>query len=234
MSQPKPSAFYNADYYGNTETPTANYRNYNENANPHWARPLAEWLSTHAKYPILDLGCAFGHLVREIARVALVLSPDNAIAAPAVGVEWSPYALAHSVAPAGTVLGVDARQAQSHLGARAFGAVVSLDFLEHFPPADTTLLIEQSFHMTRPGGLAVHLIGAHDPADDLSNHLSDPSHVNHEPLGWYKRQFQDAGFMYRPDLTFELNTVPAWIHTDWNGRIMAFVRPVLSSGLVLP
>lgn len=212
-------AAYDARYYGMEDPPRGNYRRYGPRADPHWARPLANWLHERAPFPVLDLGCAFGHLVREI----VALRPPKANPekgrgeAPAWGIEWSDYCAANRVT--GFFTQADARNARDLFGVWSFGTVITLDFLEHLPPADGVKMIATIGELTRPQGWGVHVIGAHNPADDLSAHLSDPTHVNHEPLAWYLAAFSANGFTVDEERTAAIRLVPAWKETDWNGRI---------------
>lgn len=206
---------YDAHYYGHTDTPTANYRGY---GTPDWAEPLAAWLYYVFAGPYLDIGCAFGHLVAAINRLArLAGTPDQR----ATGVEWSPYAVARSVAPL-DMLQVDGRTLP--IGDGAFGCTVSMDYLEHFEPPDSERAIAEAVRVTRPGGYTVHLIGAHNHGEDLSRHLSDPTHRNHLPLRWYVDAFRRRGCEVAEDLTEALNRHPLWARRDWNGRWVVLAR----------
>lgn len=203
---------YDADYYGNSTTPKANYRWYGPGSVPHWAYPLSAWLTHYVLAPYLDIGCAFGHLVRELARAGH----------EAQGVDWSPYATERAVVP-DRVHRADGRALP--FAARAFGTVVSLDYLEHFTPDGTTAAIAEIDRVLRPGGHTVHLVGAHNPAEDVSRHLSDPTHANHEQLEWYAGRFEALGYRRAAVLEQSLNEHPAWRSTDWRGRWLAFAKP---------
>lgn len=200
---------YSAFYYGVMTPPTANYQNYGPAANPHWARPLAEFIVTHGTAPVLDVGCAYGHLVREIERLGF----------PAFGVDWSQWATDRRVSA--NVSRQDARQLD--FPREQFGAVVSLDVLEHFAPADTLRVIDEMLRVLKPGGLLVQLIGALFPEDE-SGHLSDPTHQNREPLQWYLDAFAARGAIVDTVLTGVLQTHRVFAPTDWARRIVALRR----------
>lgn len=207
---------YGPAYYGAGGTrPTANYRLYGPESTPHWSMPLASWLWAHCTPPFLDVGCAFGHLVRDLNRLRIKEEPEPA----AQGVEWSEYATARTVGE-GQVWRHDARRLP--FADAWYGTVVSLDFLEHHIPADTVRCLREMDRVLQPGGWSVHLIGAHNPTEDLSRHRSDPTHLNHLALDWYLAEMRSLGWGDEPDLTIDLNQEPAWAQTDWNGRMVVF------------
>jgi SAM-dependent methyltransferase len=212
---------YDASYYGNGGQ-TANYCNYNGASTPHWSAPLARWLWEHCAAPFLDVGCAFGHLVRDLNR----LSPTGLVRAQ--GIEWSPFAFMHNVAPEGSYFWGDARSLG--FADATFNTVVSLDFLEHHVPEDTIRCLQEMDRVLRPGGFSVHLIGAVNPSEDLSLHKSDPTHQNHEPLGWYIQQMHRAGWDDEPELTADLRAQPAWVNTDWRGRMVVLHKCLRRDG----
>lgn len=227
LTRPGPSPEeYGPDYYGQTATPSGNYRDYGPHSEPHWSKPLARWLAQQGRPPYLDLGAAFGHLVRDLAARGL----------PALAVEWSETAHEQRVVgfgrepTNGNYLHQDARAMLSSWLAHFFGTVTSLDFLEHFEPEETETIIREVYRVTRPAGLSAHLVGAHNPKDSLSNHMSDPTHRNHNPLAWYREAFQAAGFVYDAIRTQDLNANPAWRGTDWNGRWLVFTKPEEDAG----
>jgi SAM-dependent methyltransferase len=215
---PDPQAFaptaemYDADYYGMGHEPKANYRDYGPHSEPHWARPFALWLAKTLQPPFLDLGAAYGHLCRELTRLRK----------QALAVEWSAWATAHAVTP--RLFRGDIRHLENLFEPGSFGTVTSLDVLEHFLPADTERVIEQAITVSRPQCVHVHLVGAHNPAEDLSRHTSDPTHRNHEPLGWYFAAYERRGFVIRRDLIAKLAAIPAWANTDWSGRWLVAER----------
>lgn len=201
---------YDQFYYGVQVPVKANYTNYSEHSQPHWARPLAHWIQQHGMMPVLDIGCAYGHLVREL----------NALGVGAFGIEWSKYAWQRRVHP--NIERQDARRLSFANG--CFGTVVSLDLLEHFEPADTLKVIDEMLRVAKSQALFVHVIGAHNPNEDISRHLEDPTHANHEPLEWYVDAFRRKGAMLDEVLTQSLQHHPIFSPTDWAGRIVAMRR----------
>lgn len=204
------AADYDAAYFGADpeRPPKANYRNYTKDSQPHWSGPLARLLARHVSPPVLDMGCGFGHLIRDLEYLGV----------GAVGIDWSPYATAHAVSP--NVLRGDARDLVMLLRGQQFGAVVSMDFLEHLLPEDGISVMAQMVAVLRPGGSMVHLIGAHNPEEDLARHLEDPTHINHFDLNWYREQFDALGMVYDPALTETVASERAWRTTDWRGRFL--------------
>lgn len=230
QQQAKPREFYDGAYYGNGGK-KANYDNYNGRAVPHWSLPLARWLIDTLPGPFLDIGCAFGHLIRDINRLALPRVREFGGQVVAVGIEWSDYAAAERVSR--HVVHADARTMREHFRAWAFGTVVSLDFLEHFPPEETRHLLGEMATLIKPGGYMVHLIGALNPGADLAMHESDPSHVNHEALPWYIGAIeQAAGCTVVPALTEAINKLPAWVDSDWNGRMIVARKNVTPEAVI--
>lgn len=206
-TSPPSAAFYDASYYGHTDTPTANYRNYQE---PGWSWPLAAWLVEHTGGPWLDAGCAFGHLVRDLTTLRH---------GAAVGVEWSDYAVSRTVAPPGTMFQWDVRDLSRVFGDGTFRTVVSMDLLEHFAPAETERVIGELTRVCLPFGYQVHLVGW-PMAGRYTNHshAADPTHRNFEQIGWYRRAFAARGWKLDRPLTIALNTHRRWRRTDWRGR----------------
>lgn len=223
--QPKPADWYDADYYGVGEgLPKANYRNYGQGADPSWARPLAKLIA-----PLvmgiewtLDVGCAYGHLVREL----------RALGRNAHGIEWSPWAVARRLDE--HVYQGDARMLADMFVPRLFRVVTSMDVIEHLTEADGGEVIEQmallAFTGTVQRSYQIHLIGWHNPRDPLDLHMSDPSHVNHQPIAWYRRQFERHGYTVDHPLAVIFNTHPAWAHTDWRGRWLVMSRAAPAVG----
>lgn len=210
---------YDQHYYGHVEPHTANYHNY---GNPHWAQPLAGFLHFTFDGPFLDVGAAFGHLTRELNRLCDEHEDGNA-AQFARAAEWSAYAYERRVC-GDAMVHADGRALPWSAG--TFGCVTSMDYLEHFPPDGTRDAITECDRVLRPGGYQVHLVGAHNPRDHLSVHMSDPTHQNHETLTWYLDAFQALGYAVEWDLTHALNTHAVWRETDWNGRwIVLSKRP---------
>ena len=215
-------------YYGNGRNPTANYRAYNEHSRPHWCWPLAHLLATEYPGSYLDLGCAFGHLIRDLNLILdSRAATDGYVRAVnrAIGIEWSDDAAAHKVADDDDYIHADARIAIAGFPRRRFGTIVSLDFLEHHEPHDSEALIAGIARITAPTGYSIHLVGAHNPDEDISRHTEDPTHQNHEPLDWYVDRFLDYGFVFDADRTAHIRAVPAWSRTDWAGRFLVFRMP---------
>ncbi len=209
---------YDSAYYGMGDgPPKANYRGYGPGSDPHWANPLAWFIIDNLDLPVLDLGGAYGHLTKSLTQYA---GPQAGIT-----VDWSDHAHVNRVTRNHVKL--DARQLRFLFREHVYGTTCSLDFLEHFEPPDTSQLIRDLFTLTRPGGYSIHLIGAHNPNEDLSRHMADPTHRNHETLAWYREQFLSAGFVSEPAVKARLDQHYAWRRTDWNGRWLAFRRPVV-------
>jgi SAM-dependent methyltransferase len=206
------SEFYDASYFGaDPQRPAkANYHGYRPSSIPHWSAPLAGWLAVNLEGPFLDVGAAYGHLCRDL----------NAIGAAADAVEWSGYAYANRVTQ--HLRRGDARKLP--FADEEYGTVTSLDLLEHFTPPETELVLQEMKRVSRRGAAMVHVIGAHNPQEDLSRHLEDPSHANHEPLGWYLDRFAELGFFVHERLTQSVRALPAIVNTDWVGRTVVLVE----------
>jgi SAM-dependent methyltransferase len=210
---------YDAQYYGMSEPHKHNYHFYGPQSVPHWSLPLARWLVENAEGPFLDLGSAYGHLVRDIN---LLLSTQNGLVGPdgqplqyARGIEWSPFAIANRVTDA--VIEGDARQLP--WPDDTFNTIITLDFLEHHLPWDTYRIMKEMVRVGKKGHLQIHLIGwgTEQPKPD---EITDPTHLNFSPPEWYKAQLQSLGMVMRDDIRDELREVPAWKDTDWHGRFI--------------
>lgn len=197
---------YGASYYGMMLPAKANYIGYAPSSSPHWAMPLASWLKEHFGGPYLDVGCAYGHLVRDLIRFGCAAN----------GIDWSPWASSRFVSDA--CIRADARDIP--YSPRSFGTVVSLDLLEHFDEDNTRRVLREMRNMLKPKGWMVHLVGARNADDDTNKHMSDPTHANHQPLDWYKSEIRKLGFRIDDNATYEISINPAWASTDWRNRFI--------------
>lgn len=219
---PDPSV-YNANYYGISlaGAPTANYRDYGPDSQPHWSLPLAHWLEEHRLLPVLDLGCAYGHLVRDINGLA------SRPAAPlAVGVDWSEHAIGMRVSDLalfGDIRKVAPKLAQEY----EVKSIVSLDCLEHLSERDGANLIQKLG--ASAAQYQVHVIGCPIPEHEQRPDIefgpdNDPTHANTQELTWYLREFARSGFVVDDEWTKDIRGVAAWRNTDWQPRIVVLRR----------
>lgn len=202
---------YGESYYGHgDQPPIANYQNYQH---PSWSMPLAELITTYCLAPYLDVGAAFGHLIMDIGIFAGPFKKRMAV-------EYSDYASHH----AATHMMTQASGLSLPLRSEFFRTVISMDYLEHFVPEVTRQAIDELDRVTKRGGTQVHLIGWPQPGHE-DGHYQDPTHQNHELLGWYYREFINRGYQIDRVLLRRLRTHPHWRDSDWYGRWAAFKKP---------
>lgn len=187
--------------------------NYGPHSLPQWCRPLALFLTQHGSGPYLDVGCAYGHLVREIQGFSLLHK--------ASGIEWSDWAYNNRVTE--NVIHDDARYIRAYFKSKSMGTITSLDFLEHFTVRETRRLMSIMARTLRNDGLMVHVFGAKD-VEPL--HDQDPSHANHRPLTWFIDAFNNVGMRVDEERTAHLQQHPVFIDTGWAKRIVAFTKGV--------
>lgn len=139
---------------------------------------------------VLDLGCAKGFLVEAFLAHG---------AAAAFGLDVSPYAVsAGGPAARGRLLVADV-EAGIPLRASSCDLVTGLDLFEHLP--DPGLALREIRRVLRDTGVAyLKICHPHHP-----NAQRDPSHINVQRLGYWHRQFRQAGFawkrLYESDFT---------------------------------
>ncbi len=122
----------------------------------------SEWIGEHqATGRVLDIGCSFGHFLRQMERLGWT----------AVGVEPSPVAAEHArTILSGEVHGGGFEDVE--LDRESFDAVVSLYVLEHV--ADPRGFVQKVFEILRPGGIAIIRIPYTRPLFPLQKALRRP------------------------------------------------------------
>lgn len=139
---------------------------------------------------VLDLGCAKGFLVEAFRAHGV---------AAAFGLDVSPYAVsAGGPATRGRLLVADV-EAGIPLRSKSCDLVTGLDLFEHLP--DPWPPLREIRRVLRDGGVAyLKICHPRHP-----NAQRDPSHVNVRRLGYWRRQFRQAGFawtrLYESDFT---------------------------------
>lgn len=152
---------------------------------------------------ILDLGCAKGFLV-EAFRAQGVTA--------AFGTDISLYAVSHGEAPVRGRLVVADVQVGIPLRSASCDLVTALDVFEHLPDPEPAL--REIGRVLRDGGRA-YLKICHP---SHPNARRDPSHVNVQPLAYWRRGFRRAGFacrrLYEAEFTDAAGTLgwlKAWV-----------------------
>lgn len=143
----------------------------------HWMPFFATEVGAGAR--LLDLGCAYGFLVREAREAGL----------RAVGVDASRFAIAQASACAPDVAGrlLVAHAERLPFADASFDVVTAFDVLEHVPHPE--LLIAEAARVLRPGGL---LVGA--TPDPLRFGRDEATHVAEHVPSWWVRVLEDRGF----------------------------------------
>jgi SAM-dependent methyltransferase len=107
---------------------------------------------------LLDVGCATGHLVKELR--------DQGVAAE--GIDFSQWAVDHAVTPV-----VRGSALELPWSDQEFDAVISQDFMEHMHPDDLPEVLAEQVRVVEPGGSIAHLIPFYDtdPPVQVDAHL---------------------------------------------------------------
>lgn len=172
-------AFYNRDYFeGRTRQSPPHTRDL--------IYPLAErtaaFLCRRCRPGrVLDLGCAKGFLVEAFRAQGV---------GTAFGVDISLHAVSEGEAAARSRLVVADVQAGIPLRSGSFDLVTGLDLFEHLEDPESAL--REIRRVLRDGGVAyLKICHPRHP-----NARRDPSHVNVQPLSYWRRQFCQAGFAW--------------------------------------
>jgi glycosyltransferase involved in cell wall biosynthesis len=175
-----PAALYGADYFeGRTRQSPPHSRELIYPLAQRTATFLARRLSPRRA---VDVGCAKGFLV-EALRAAGIGST--------VGVDISHYAVSRQEAGAAGRLVVADAGAALPLRAASCDLVVSLDLFEHLP--DPRPVLAEMRRILAGGGTAyLKICHPRHP-----NAHRDPTHVNVQPLRYWRRVFREAGFRAR-------------------------------------
>lgn len=188
MTDTNSSAFYNRDYFeGGTRQSPPHTR---DRIYPLAARTAAFLARGWAPARMLDLGCAKGYLVEALQEQGI---------RGAFGADVSGYAVSHcEAAVRGKLIvtdvlrGLPVREASCDM-------VTALDLFEHVSNP-LPLLGEIRRVLTGNGVAYLKICHPRHP-----NATRDPSHVNVQPLGYWKRIFSQAGFesrrLYETDVT---------------------------------
>lgn len=155
---------------------------------------------------VLDIGCAKGFLVEA-------LRAQGAVAA--FGADISLYAVsAGEAAVRGRLMVADA-QAGLPLRSGSCDLVTALDVFEHLP--DPGPALREIRRVLRDGG-AAYLKICHPAHPNVHR---DPSHVNTQPLAYWRREFRRAGFaserVYEAEFTPVLG--PVGLAKTWVRRV---------------
>ncbi len=176
---PRGPAFYDRDYFeGRTRQSPPHTRDL--------IYPMAErtaaFLCRRCRPPrVLDIGCAKGFLVEAFRAQG---------AEAAFGLDVSLYALSEAgTATRGRLVVADV-QAGIPLRSGSFDLVTGLDLFEHLEDPESAL--REIRRVLRDGGVAyLKICHPRHP-----NARRDPSHVNVQPLSYWRRKFCQAGFAW--------------------------------------
>lgn len=196
MAEAKGRDFYDRDYF---EART-------RQSLPHVREvvyPLAERTARHLcrrcrPDRVLDLGCAKGFLVEAFRAQGV---------ATVFGADISLYAVSQGAAAVRGRLVVADLQGGLPLSSASCDLVTALDVFEHLP--DPAPALGEIRRVLREGGRAyLKICHPHHP-----NARRDPSHVNVQPLVYWRRAFRRAGFACRR--VFEAEFIDATGAAGW-------------------
>ena len=138
----------------------------------------------------LDIGCAKGFLIEALRTQGV---------ATVFGVDISLYAVSEGEAATRGRLMVADAQAGIPLRSESFDLVTALDLFEHL--GEPGAVLQEIRRVLSTNGMAyLKICHPRHP-----NALRDPSHVNVQPLSYWRREFRQAGFrwqrLYEADFT---------------------------------
>jgi len=202
MPEVEANRFYDRDYFeGKTRQSPPHTRGL--------IYPLAERTAKflYRRYKplrILDIGCAKGYLVEAF----------QAQGVRAVwGVDVSLYAVSENDGDARRRLMVADVQGGLPLRSKSYDLVTALDLFEHLP-APRPVLREIRRVLTDTGMAYLKICHPRHP-----NAFRDPSHINVQPLAYWKRAFRQEGFAWQR--VYESEFAPAQGVVSW---LKALVR----------
>jgi len=180
VPEPRGRDFYDRDYFeGRTRQSLPHVREVIYPLAERTARLLwRRWRPTR----VLDLGCAKGFLVQAFRAQG---------AASAFGADISLYAVSQGEAAVRGRLLVADMQVGIPVRSASCNLVTALDVFEHLPDPDPAL--REIRRVLRDDGRA-YLKICHP---SHPNAQRDPSHVNVQPLAYWRRTFRRAGFTSR-------------------------------------
>ena len=193
------ATFYDADYFEGRTRESPPHRR--EIIYPLAAR-TADYLCRRLRPTrALDLGCAKGFLVEALLAHGV---------AQGVGVDISTYAVSHGEAASrGRLIVADATTGLP-LRSGAFDLVTAVDIFEHL--ADPAPALEEIRRVLSDSGTAyLKICHPRHP-----NARRDPSHVNVQSLGYWRRALRHAGFT--SERVFETDFVPSREFAGWLRR----------------
>lgn len=159
------------------------------------------------EHRVLDMGCAFGYLVRHI----------NARGTECYGVDYSRYALEHAPEDVADRLhwfdltGLDT----TFHGPEAFTLITCFETLEHIPHTFSNRALGHLWNSLKPGGILVATICVEGQPDPHS----DPTHVNIVPRSWWEDRFRKTGFWLQDIQAAELRRF--WLFSAHQGVFVA-------------
>lgn len=202
MPEAKGRSFYDRDYF---EARTRqSVRHTHEIIYPLAERTARLLCSRLHPSRVLDIGCAKGFLVDAFRALGVPV---------AFGADVSLYAVSEGAAAVRGRLMVADIQAGIPLRSASCDLVTALDLFEHLPDPEPAL--SEIGRVLRSDGVA-YLKICHPKHPNTHR---DPSHVNIQPLGYWRRAFRRAGFQserlfeaeFAPDQEGLLGRLKAWV-----------------------
>lgn len=159
---------------------------------------------------ILDMGCAFGYLVRHL----------RSRGSETFGLDYSRYALDRAPDDVKDNLHwFDLTQTNdTYFGQNRFTMITCIETLEHIPAAHSRRALGHCWRSLKPGGILVATICVEGHPDPYS----DPTHFNIQTREWWEAHFIEAGFVLDDDKVAELQRF--WLFSDHKGILVGRKR----------
>lgn len=186
------SDFYNEEYFEGTSK--GGYRGrYNEIEGGEKQDLIANFLKSCFRGPMLDVGCAFGHLCAALKKAGV----------DARGIDISEYSIANSLPQVKDRLSVYDITQDTSLKEREFKTVVAFQTLEHIPRNKIPFTVGQMCHICDEY-ICIEVPTWYDDDTPDRSDTFDKSHVSFYSASFWVDQFYRHGFYLNVNLSHKL------------------------------